>query len=146
MADLPSSDACEYAEANLARDSDEEEDIYELNNYEASLATVHASAAGRVEGMSPAEMAEARRERELFWEGYADVVVRRAARVWSVAGERESSGLELDGMQRIVGRLARREDIPEGWWGAVGLRRVMEREVRAETAATEGVTEEAGAL
>ncbi|KAK1754509.1 hypothetical protein QBC47DRAFT_384104 [Echria macrotheca] len=34
----------------------------------------------------------------------------------------------IDGMQRIVSNLARREDIPESWWAEAGLSRTLSRE------------------
>ena len=34
----------------------------------------------------------------------------------------------IDGMQRIVSNLARREDIPDEWWAEAGLSRTLSRE------------------
>jgi hypothetical protein len=35
----------------------------------------------------------------------------------------QSPDASLEGMHRIVARLAERDDIPESWWASVGLRR-----------------------
>ena len=54
--------------------------------------------------------------REPSWRSsYADVA--RANR------GAQSPDTELEGMQRIISRLAERDDIPESWWASVGLRR-----------------------
>ena len=95
---------CEYVENHSpapGMDEEEEMDIYELDD---------AQAAG-----------------ERFWRGYADVVVARADRVARHAGQTESDS--LGGMQRIVRRLARREDIPDEWWAEAGLSRTLPREL-----------------
>lgn len=63
--------------------------------------------------------------------------LRRFARQRSyadVVGRREDDDLEMlgdggvDDVQRIVGILARREDIPDEWWAEVGLSRSLPRE------------------
>ncbi|KAH8596511.1 hypothetical protein B0O99DRAFT_620618 [Bisporella sp. PMI_857] len=75
-------------------DEDDDEDLYELRESRAS---------GRL------------------WRSYADVVTARADR----ASQRDRSGdiENLGGMQRIISRLAERDDIPEEWWAGAGLRR-----------------------
>ncbi|KAI1850559.1 hypothetical protein JX266_003841 [Neoarthrinium moseri] len=52
---------------------------------------------------------------------YADV----AADALPSADEDGIEGLELSDMQRLVQRLAARQDIPDQWWAAVGLSRSM---------------------
>lgn len=94
---------CEYVETHSpTSESDEEEgDMYELD--------------------------DARLAGERFWRGYADVVARRADRVARHSGYND--GDALGGMQRIVSRLARREDIPDEWWAEAGLSRTLPREL-----------------
>jgi hypothetical protein len=54
--------------------------------------------------------------REISWRpSYADAA--RASR------GAQSPDTELEGMQRIISRLAERDDIPESWWASAGLRR-----------------------
>ena len=71
---------------------------------------------------------------DVFWRGYTDVVTRRAdrvARVASLGGEAPGTlgaGHPFGGMQRIVQRLATREDIPDEWWATAGLARIVARE------------------
>jgi hypothetical protein len=61
---------------------------------------------------------------ELFWQTYADVA--SAARASRVLIQTSGSGPDsLNGMQRIISRLARREDIPDEWWTDVGLSRTL---------------------
>ena len=55
------------------------------------------------------------REDRLWRSSYADV-----ARANRGAQSPDSS---LEGMQRIISRLAERDDIPESWWASAGLRR-----------------------
>lgn len=43
-----------------------------------------------------------------------------------------ASDFELQQMQAIVDRLARREDIPDEWWAAAGLSRTMARRLEAD--------------
>ena len=38
-----------------------------------------------------------------------------------------ASGDDWAGMQRIVRSLARREDIPDGWWAEAGLSRILQQ-------------------
>jgi hypothetical protein len=54
---------------------------------------------------------------------YADVVASRVARHYGAA-ESDNWG----GMQHIIRRLARREDIPDEWWAEAGLSRTFPRE------------------
>jgi hypothetical protein len=61
-----------------------------------------------------------------FWRSYADVVAARADRVARHSGATDADN--LGGMQRIVARLARREDIPDEWWAGAGLSRILPRE------------------
>ncbi len=61
-----------------------------------------------------------------FWRGYTDVVARRADRV--ARHSRLRSEHPLGGMQRIVQRLASRDDIPDDWWAGAGLTRILPRE------------------
>ncbi len=79
---------------------DEEEDIYELQDDHDA--------------------------RDRFWRSYADVVASRADRVARHHGAADTDN--LGGMQRIVRRLARREDIPDEWWAEAGLSRTFPRE------------------
>lgn len=61
---------------------------------------------------------------ELFWQTYADVA--SAARAGRALIQNNASGPDsLNGMQRIISRLARREDIPDEWWTEVGLSRTL---------------------
>ncbi|KFY12585.1 hypothetical protein V492_03795 [Pseudogymnoascus sp. VKM F-4246] len=69
----------------------------------------------------------ARESGERFWRGYTDVVVARADRVARHASQVD--GESMGGMQRIVQRLARREDIPDEWWAEVGLSRTIPHEL-----------------
>lgn len=94
---------CEYVETHSpASETEEEEgDLYELDD-------------SRLAG-------------ERFWRGYADVVAARADRVARHSGHHD--GDALGGMQRIVQRLARREDIPDEWWAEAGLSRTLPREL-----------------
>lgn len=55
------------------------------------------------------------REDRLWRSSYADVT--RANR------GAQSPDTSLEGMARIISRLAERDDIPESWWASVGLRR-----------------------
>ena len=64
---------------------------------------------------------------ERFWRGYTDVVAARADRVARQTGQ--ADGERMGGMQRIVQRLARREDIPDEWWAEVGLSRTIPHEL-----------------
>jgi hypothetical protein len=64
--------------------------------------------------------------REQFWRSYTDMVTERAERVARHSGQSDADG--LGGMQRIVRRLARREDIPDEWWQEAGLSRTLSRE------------------
>jgi hypothetical protein len=63
--------------------------------------------------------------RDRFWRSYADVVASRADRVARYHGAADSDN--LGGMQRIMRRLARREDIPDEWWAEAGLSRNFPR-------------------
>jgi len=56
-----------------------------------------------------------------WWRTYADVVTARNDRVITDGAVRDTEA--LGGMQRIISRLAEREDIPDGWWAGAGLRR-----------------------
>jgi hypothetical protein len=64
-----------------------------------------------------------RMTRERFQRSYADVVAARSdlTTSQSIAGDPDTLG----GMQRIVRRLARREDIPDEWWAEAGLSRTF---------------------
>lgn len=64
--------------------------------------------------------------RDRFWRSYADVVTSQADRVARHHGAPDSDN--LGSMQRIVRRLARREDIPDEWWMEAGLSRNLPRE------------------
>lgn len=64
---------------------------------------------------------------EQFWRGYTDVVAARADRVARQTGQ--ARGESMGGMQRIVQRLAHREDIPDEWWAEVGLSRTIPLEL-----------------
>lgn len=76
---------------------------------------------------------------DMFWRGYTEVVTRRADRVARHSGVGRGVGggdnahthPGLGGMQRIVQRLAGREDIPDEWWASAGLARIVP-EVPAE--------------
>lgn len=50
---------------------------------------------------------------------------------------------DLHQMQAILDRLARREDIPDDWWAAAGLSRIIGRGLRASANMTENGTESA---
>jgi hypothetical protein len=65
-------------------------------------------------------------DNDRFWGSYADVVAARADRVARHSGATDADN--LGGMQRIVARLARREDIPDEWWAGAGLSRILPRE------------------
>lgn len=65
---------------------------------------------------------------DVFWRGYTEVVSRRAERVARHSGLRLGSDHPFGGMQRIVQRLATREDIPDEWWATAGLARIVARE------------------
>ena len=70
---------------------------------------------------------------DIFWRGYTEVVTRRADRVARHSGvgrgvgggENPPTHPGLGGMQRIVQRLAGREDIPDEWWASAGLARIV---------------------
>ncbi|KAL5345932.1 hypothetical protein ACLOAV_008962 [Pseudogymnoascus australis] len=64
---------------------------------------------------------------ERFWRSYTDVVAARADRVARQTGQ--SDGESMGGMQRIVLRLAHREDIPDEWWAEAGLSRTIPHEL-----------------
>lgn len=57
---------------------------------------------------------------------YADVVSSRRPVPASTGGAEVSES--LGGMQRIIRRLAGREDIPDEWWAEVGLSRSLRRD------------------
>jgi len=69
---------------------------------------------------------DAHAARDRFWRSYADVVAARADRVARHSGMAESDS--LGGMQRIIRRLTRRQDIPDEWWAEAGLSRTIPRE------------------
>ncbi|KFY62093.1 hypothetical protein V496_04747 [Pseudogymnoascus sp. VKM F-4515 (FW-2607)] len=74
-----------------------------------------------------AEEADMMDDGERFWRSYTDVVAARADRVARQTGQ--SDGESMGGMQRIVQRLAHREDIPDEWWAEVGLSRTIPHEL-----------------
>lgn len=77
---------------------------------------------------------------DIFWRGYTEVVARRADRVARHSGvgrgvgggENPPTHPGLGGMQRIVQRLAGREDIPDEWWASAGLVRIVPEVPAAE--------------
>lgn len=73
---------------------------------------------------------------DIFWRGYTEVVTRRADRVARHSGVGRGVGggenTGLGGMQRIVQRLAGREDIPDEWWASAGLARIVPAEEPVE--------------
>ena len=86
-----------------ASDSDEEEeDMYELQGFNT----------GRNRG-------------DRFWRTYANVVTAGVSRP-SQQGVVDAE--HLDGMHRIISRLAERDEIPESWWASAGLSRNLRRE------------------
>jgi hypothetical protein len=50
-----------------------------------------------------------------LWRSYADIT--------RESHDAQSPDTSLEGMHRIISRLAERDDIPESWWASVGLRR-----------------------
>jgi hypothetical protein len=66
------------------------------------------------------------RRGDRFWRSYVEVTDARAGH-----GVRRGSIEEIDGLggtQRIISRLAGREDIPDEWWASAGLSRILRRE------------------
>lgn len=59
------------------------------------------------------------RDNDHWWRSYADVV--NAGNQVDTVAVRDTE--HLGGMQRIISRLAEREDIPDEWWAGAGLRR-----------------------
>jgi hypothetical protein len=55
------------------------------------------------------------------WSSWADVAAARGERVAQISSTEDTE--HLGGMQRIISRLAERDDIPEEWWRMAGLRR-----------------------
>ncbi|OAF59483.1 hypothetical protein VC83_03916 [Pseudogymnoascus destructans] len=94
---------CEYVEANSPSSDPDEEEQEMLDFFDA------------------------REAGERFWRGYTDFVAARADRVARHASQ--ADGESMGGMQRIVRRLARRQDIPDEWWAEVGLSRTIPREL-----------------
>lgn len=94
---------CEYVEANSPSSDPDEEEQEMLDFFDA------------------------REAGERFWRGYTDVVAARADRVARHASQ--ADGESMGGMQRIVRRLARRQDIPDEWWAEVGLSRTIPHEL-----------------
>lgn len=60
-------------------------------------------------------------DRQPWRTSWADVAGTRADRVAQASSTEDTE--HLGGMQRIISRLAEREDIPEEWWRMAGLRR-----------------------
>jgi hypothetical protein len=52
---------------------------------------------------------------------WAEMAAARADRVAQISSTEDTE--HLGGMQRIISRLAERDDIPEEWWRMAGLRR-----------------------
>lgn len=94
--EVPALQDCDISDSGL--NSDEEEDMQMFQ---------HIIRAG-----------SDRRWRSSSW---ADVAVARADRVAQISNAEDTE--HLGGMQRIISRLAERDDIPEEWWRMAGLRR-----------------------
>jgi hypothetical protein len=60
-------------------------------------------------------------DRQPWRSSWADVAAARADRVAQISSTEDTE--HLGGMQRIISRLAERDDIPEEWWRMAGLRR-----------------------
>lgn len=71
------------------------------------------------------------------------ILARRTAlpSISSLLSQDPASDLDLQQMQAIVDRLARREDIPEEWWAAAGLSRTVGRRLGAGEDASNQTTE-----
>lgn len=94
---------CEYVEANSPSSNPDDDEQEMLDFFDAG------------------------ESEERFWRGYTDIVAARADQVARHASQ--TDGENMGGMQRIVQRLARREDIPDEWWAEVGLSRTIPLEL-----------------
>jgi hypothetical protein len=93
---------CDVSDSNSNTDEEEEEDMYELQDFNNN-----------------------RNRGDRFWRTYANVVTAGPSRVarYGVADTEH-----LDGMHRIISRLAERDEIPDEWWASAGLSRNLRRE------------------
>jgi hypothetical protein len=90
---------CDVSDSGSNTEDEEEEDMYELQEIGGSRG----------------------RGGDRFWRTYADVVTARADR----AARQDT---DLGGMHRIISRLVRRNEIPDGWWSSAGLSRNLRQE------------------
>lgn len=68
------------------------------------------------------QMIRTRPERQTWTaSSWADIAAARADRSAQISSAEDME--HLGGMQRIISRLAERDDIPEEWWRMAGLRR-----------------------
>ncbi len=100
--DVPAANDCDVSESASNTEEEEEEDEEEEDIY---------------------ELRDRRGDRS--WRTYADIVSTRPG------ATRMADTDHLDGMHRIISRLAERDEIPETWWASAGLSRNLRREPSA---------------
>jgi hypothetical protein len=100
--DSPTLHDCDISESGSNTEEDEDEDIYELQDF-------------------------GRNRDDRFWRTYAEVVTSRADRA-APHGSTIDTAEDFGGMHQIISRLAERDEIPESWWSSAGLSRNLRRE------------------
>lgn len=91
---------CDFSDSSS--DSDEEDDLYELRDYNNS-----------------------RGRGDRFWRTYANAAPTGSNRV---SRQDVSDPEHLVGMHRIISSLAERNEIPDSWWASAGLSRNIPRQ------------------